>query len=361
MSRTSDVRSTPKWHKIQVFRWDADYVLLTNKVLLPVLPALGPGSHTASYFETDWFRGPHLTLALNADAYSSEDIERILVCTKQHVSTLPRSLGVDPLEYRSVHERLKVYEGRSGDVFPWIPDGTVRMTQHDDRVQRIGSAAANVVDDFQCRAFDMELRLLSSMDRVRGGVDSYAMRLMTTCAAKFSNSGILAASPSFMSHARGYLGMEGNEGLTIVWENSFRRLREDLIRFVQRCEDSARGTTVDTDSGIEILGVLSELFEDQHSYKAFLPAVGWVERLRTRSEFHRQLAKNDRWVREVEQDEWFAGYRMILNLLYIHLTKMGLTPHRRFYICYLIARTVEEMSGVDSLTLLEGERTWKDR
>ena len=324
-------------------------------MLLPLSTEYLAGGQSNCYFETDWFRGPHLTLALRDGSYTSNDLSRIFERMKELVASVPESQIIEPHEYRLIHERLKRYEGRSGDAFPWIRDGTVRMIRDNDRVRRIGLAAAEVIDAFQCGVYLLELQLLASMDQFRGGADGYALGVMTKCAAKFSKSGILAAAPSYMSHAHGYMGLAGNESLRAVWENNFQRMRDALIGYVQQCEESALRDSDYEAPDVAILGPLNQAFEDENSFKAFVPEEGWVDRIRTRSEFHRRLAGNDRWVSLVAEDEWFARYRMVVNLMYLHLTKMGLTPHRRFYTCYLIARAAEELHGVDSLTYLEGE------
>lgn len=48
---------------------------------------------------------------------------------------------------------------------------------------------------------------------------------------------------------------------------------------------------------------------------------------------------------------WFAAYRALLNLLYEQFVLLGLPPLHRYYLCYAIAETVDEVDGT----------SWQDR
>ena len=46
----------------------------------------------------------------------------------------------------------------------------------------------------------------------------------------------------------------------------------------------------------------------------------------------------------------FRHYRLLLNLLYLQLTKLGMKPAERYLLGHLIANTVEDSYGVDAAT-----------
>lgn len=66
------------------------------------------------------------------------------------------------------------------------------------------------------------------------------------------------------------------------------------------------------------------------------------------SEFHRIVGStgiNDR------PPGWFTSYRLLLNLLYAQLPLLGVSPRQRYYLCWAIAETVDEVTG----------ESWRDR
>lgn len=66
------------------------------------------------------------------------------------------------------------------------------------------------------------------------------------------------------------------------------------------------------------------------------------------SEFHKVVDSsgiNDRL------PGWFTSYRLLLNLLYAQLPLLGVSPRQRYYLCWAIAETVDEVTG----------ESWRDR
>ncbi len=67
-----------------------------------------------------------------------------------------------------------------------------------------------------------------------------------------------------------------------------------------------------------------------------------------KSEFHAMVDRagvNDR------PPGWFTSYRLLLNLLYLQLPLLGVSPKQRYYVCWAIAETVDEVTG----------ESWRDR
>lgn len=48
---------------------------------------------------------------------------------------------------------------------------------------------------------------------------------------------------------------------------------------------------------------------------------------------------------------WFISYRLLLNLLYVQLPLLGVSPRQRYYLCWAISETVDEVTG----------ESWRDR
>lgn len=50
--------------------------------------------------------------------------------------------------------------------------------------------------------------------------------------------------------------------------------------------------------------------------------------------------------------EWFASYRVLINLFYQQLPLLGVSPMHRYYLCYAIAQTIDEVLGTSWLDRL---------
>ncbi|MEU7021258.1 hypothetical protein ABZ990_11470 [Streptomyces sp. NPDC046203] len=67
-----------------------------------------------------------------------------------------------------------------------------------------------------------------------------------------------------------------------------------------------------------------------------------------RSAFHATVAES----RVADRTPaWFASYRLLINLFYSRLPLLGVTPVQRYYLCFAIAETVDEVYG----------ESWRDR
>ncbi|TFE24694.1 hypothetical protein E0F15_21100 [Frankia sp. B2] len=60
------------------------------------------------------------------------------------------------------------------------------------------------------------------------------------------------------------------------------------------------------------------------------------------SDFHRVM--NDSGV-IAEPPQWFASYRLLVNLFYQQLPLLSVSPLHRYYVCYAVAETVDEVLG----------------
>ncbi len=67
-----------------------------------------------------------------------------------------------------------------------------------------------------------------------------------------------------------------------------------------------------------------------------------------KSEFHRAVDSAGVTGRPAE---WFTAFRVLLNLLYSQLPLLGVSPRQRFYLCWALAETIDEVTG----------ETWRDR
>ncbi|MET7669047.1 hypothetical protein [Micromonospora luteifusca] len=66
------------------------------------------------------------------------------------------------------------------------------------------------------------------------------------------------------------------------------------------------------------------------------------------TEFHRRVAASGAYDRTTQ---WFAAYRVLINLFYQQLPLLTVSPMQRYYMCYAISELVDEVLG----------ESWQDR
>jgi hypothetical protein len=72
------------------------------------------------------------------------------------------------------------------------------------------------------------------------------------------------------------------------------------------------------------------------------------------SPFHQELGRSQVYLTEIHDAAWFLCYRIMLNYLYLHMTRLGVSPAQRFLLCHLAANAAEQHLGVTAIGLVAG-------
>jgi hypothetical protein len=70
-----------------------------------------------------------------------------------------------------------------------------------------------------------------------------------------------------------------------------------------------------------------------------------------RSEFHTLLSESGAY-QLLTGDPEFLCFRLMLNYLYLHMTRIGVTPVERFMLCHFAANTVENVYGLSATDMI---------
>lgn len=348
-------RPTEPWWELYLVRWDADHARVVDAVVRPL--ADGPLRGTDFFLDTDWWRGPHVSVCFAAPARDEEEL--LAGGLVDGARALLRALGpgrpVDPDHHLGLHERLGRYERRPGPLFPWLPDGSAglrpllpreRDTVEGD-LERAVRACHVALKDLECGLFH---RLATG----RLQLQTYALDLLIGVATTFTDSDLRATYPSFTSHAEAYLGTDAAEGTRDRWDRAYQQ-HGTVVR--ERVRTIAHGAAAQTlpatiAATVDILGSVVDAADPLALFGgSALP--GSAQTLH-HSAFHRDLGRNRRWQQSVRHSDWFARYRLVLNFAYLHLTKLGLSPHHRFYTCYLLTRAAQDLTGTTAADILKG-------
>lgn len=349
-----------RWHSIHVHYYD--------DLDAPILDAVRPlfraltDQVTAAYFTRHWRRGPHLRLNLRTGDETflrtvQPAVDRIV---GGWLADQPSTATPDPRALLPTHERLAELEQEPGPLLPWRPNNSIHLADYDGREPVLGSeAAAELLARFFADTTGLAFEALEWV-RTGGNRLRIAFDLMIAMAHAVTEADITTCFLSFRSHADGFLHFwpEGH-GQRAAWDAHYRRHAADLV---------ARVTTLTTaiDRG-KTLPFVSEWLEVVKAYRATgrdliesgevampLPFTG-VEpdspALEQASDFHRALFANDYFMGTFRGSVWFATYRLLINYLYLHLTRLGITPMQRFLLCHLAANAVEDAFDLSAVEI----------
>jgi hypothetical protein len=318
----------------------------------------------SAYFVRHWRQGPHVRLNFlcSFGAYQQvikPEIERTIEPYLRH---RPSSGRLDHKNMETLHRRLAEDEHELGPLSPWFPDNTISWTRYDSRQHVLGPAEAAMLAKFYDHttglAFEMTRAILNGTSRAQAAFD-----LMIATAHVLSGVTIETGFVSFRSHAEAFLAYSPtSKGLRDKWGQHYAQrsngLRERLRKGLAALDSGSPDPFVQ--QWLEILDPLkwevAQLITDGRM--ALMPPGGNSD-LRELSSPVRESAYHD-WISHtkearatVESASWFLTYRWVLNCTYLHMTRIGLAPVDRFFLCTLAANAVEHELGVQAVDVVE--------
>jgi hypothetical protein len=300
----------------------------------------------AAYFLRHWRRGPHLRLNVHTTEKCLHDtvlpaVDRVVGgYLREHSSR--QALDFEAL--LPEHRRLAELEREPGPLWPPRPDNVVCLEEYDSRADVLGGArAAELVENHYAATNSAAFAALEAI-RAEGQRLWTAFELMAATAHVFGD-GVSFGFVSFRAHAENFLSNPDGPALRAKWDNGFRKLRPGLrARLAAVVEDP--GATPARREWIEALSRIDDVGE------LIMPqAPRGGEPSEHASPFLRALLADDNFHHHVLPLPAFRRYRLRLNLLYLHLTRLGVRPVDRLMLGHLLANTVEAGYGVDALDL----------
>jgi Lantibiotic biosynthesis dehydratase C-term len=359
------------WASIHVYYYQDQDGLILDAVR-PLFARLGEHGARA-YFERHWRQGPHLRLNINAtpQTVSTLVLPAVEEIVGGYLRAHPSAAELDPARLLPSHERLAELEADSGPLLPWHPDNSIQQTAYDGGLSVLGSQqAAELLADFYVYSTPLAFQMIERLRQRRTSRLAGAFDLMVATAHVFSPDGITRGFLSFRSHAEAFLNAwpEGRD-LRPHWDRHYTQHADKLtarVRAVVAELDGHAGSDGQAASVIRhwvrvmtpfpqraqqlftaglTLGLRPADDEDQQY------AGNWDD-LTAQSPFHRTLVATPYWT-QIQRADWFLRYRLVLNYMYLHFTRLGLTPTERFLLCHLTANAVEDsydISAMDQLT-----------
>jgi hypothetical protein len=345
-----------EWRSFHVHYFDDQDDLIAHAVG-PLLERLA-GDVPQAYHVRHWRRGPHLRLNFRADTATFERVVRPAVAevVGGYLAARPSTAVLDEQRLLPLHAALAEVEEDPGPRSPFRPDNTIHEEPYDRRAHAVGGEqAADLLADFYLATQPIALSM--ARDVARGGQRLTPCFDLLVATAHIGVSGGLASGfPSFRSHAEAFLAGAGAR--REVWDRGYAARREQLVARVGEVVatvDGAADTAPLARAWVEALRPVQRRAEQllADGVVTFndptLPTPG-----PDGSAFHRELLRGPAYTPEIRESVWFRSHRLLLNYLYLHLTRHGIRPMDRFLLCHLVANAVEDRLGVTAVDLVSG-------
>ncbi|MFI6165567.1 lantibiotic dehydratase C-terminal domain-containing protein [Nocardia sp. NPDC051052] len=324
---------------------------------LTALSNLGPG-----FFTRHWLHGPHVRVYLPGGRKRAQQaVELIRPLLDDYLRRHPSGSAVDEAALLAQHRILAVQEHITDALTPLHPDNSIRLEQLPQRLAVIGSVdAVALIDDFYLLTQEVVGSALGAVCRGTLSRSTLAIELMWAIA--HTEPAVTYPFISLRSHAEGFIAaapdpdnVRGN--FNHQYDNHMAALRERRRRLDEQLR---AGTEVHHISPVlhVFSGLRPRIRELVRSRSLNLPTTGpqgeqrWDPGLLRHSTFHARLADDPGYRTMLMHDEGFASYRVVVNLLYLHLNRLGIVPFRRALLAHLAASTVEDYLGVRAVDLI---------
>lgn len=314
------------------------------------------GSVDAASFMRHWRQGPHLRLNVRAEDETFTDV--VVPAAEEIVGGFlarrPSQRRIDPDDVLPLHRRLAELEYEQGPLLPFQPDNSMVIAPFDPRIDVVGNEhVADLIADFHADTTELAFTMTEQIT-TRATLFATAFDLLVATAHAIPDNGLTRGFISFRSHSEGFLcGYPEGQGQRQAWDDHYRRSADAMTARVDAVVRTVDGTGGDVPyvqewvdrlnrSRSRVAGLIADGVSPVPE-----PSSQGQRTLSGMSEFHRTLFANPAWAQMQDSDS-FMTYRLMVNLTYLYLTRMGVTPNKRLMLCHLVANAVEERYGVSA-------------
>ncbi|RUQ10130.1 lantibiotic dehydratase C-terminal domain-containing protein [Curtobacterium sp. HSID17257] len=334
---------------IRVFCEPIDF----DDVLVDVIAPIVAAHHLdGTYVTRHWKQGEHWRLHVDAASSATQDMVSALSLALRRYRSVPtRPVHIADDVSLAVQERRAELENDTGPFVPVQGPGTVDVIDEPDRTaQQGGPGGSRQIAEFY-RTTNASVEEISRLVRAGASRQSVALDLMVTTAHCFSGIGLARGFVSFRSHADAFLSWWPEAaGSRAVWESKSvshgAAIGHRIGALIERL-DAGSGIPAHVENWLETAGPFFTIAGRRLARGDFTVDPPWAAAARAgeglpelgTSPFHSRAGTLPGHVDTV----WFAQYRLALNYLYLHLTRIGLSPYDRFMLCHLAADACERV------------------
>jgi hypothetical protein len=357
----------PVWTELQLHYHEENKDSLILDLVRPLMQSLEPELERV-FFVRHWIRGPHLRLRFLGDPvhFERELRPQIDARVAAYLEANPSRSVLDEARLLPMHQRLASTEMESGALTPFYPNNSWHFGDYDRRTHAMPETVADLIEGFYSETNELVFAML---EHVRGGRDRVNLSLdLMIATLQAVSPHIVSRFISYRSHAEVFIvGTEDDAATRERFERQYRlnaatlRARLDqILEGIAQAEDRVPFLMAWTgviehythlirhriDSGIIALEPYNADAPRSQAY------VDGEARLR-KSSFHAMQLDDKANMEARSRDPGFNTFRLVVNLQYLHLNRIGLKPFERSLLAYLIANTIEERFEVSAFALAQ--------
>jgi Lantibiotic biosynthesis dehydratase C-term len=352
------------WQELQIHHHDENKDALILELIRPLVRWLEPQVEQV-FFVRHWLRGPHLSLRYLADATRLDSLrpqleDRIGAYLARH----PSRTTLDESALLPIHRRLAHDEMETRDLTPFYPNNSWHFGEYDRRSHVMSDGIARLIEGFHAQTNDLVFEMLEHLQSGRNRVDLALDLMIATLQAVTPD--IVSRFVSYHSHAEVFIVNTHDD--TVTRTHFDRQYQQNAASLAARLQRILEGIARDEDS-VPFLKRWTALMADYtgriesgvisgeiafEPYRADAPrTAAYLEgeaRLR-KSRFHAMQLDDRANIEARSKDAGFNTFRMLVNLQYLHLNRIGLRPFERSLLAYLISNAVEAHFQVSAFEL----------
>ncbi|MBB4934489.1 hypothetical protein F4561_005309 [Lipingzhangella halophila] len=341
------------WHAIHVSYHDDNRDRLVLDAVRPLFGRLAEDVPEA-YFTPHWRRGPHVRLLFRTGDEVFHDVVR--PATREVVGAFlrdhPSTAELDEARVLPLHEWLAARENEKGPLRPFRPDNTITVERHDPRLHVLGNPdSAEMLARFYVATTPLAFAM------IEGTPDPAARRrlafaLLAGTVHAFTATGLAQSYATFRSHAEVFLattptGEEYRSEWDAQYDQHAERFGTELVEALATV-DGDRNSVPFVRQWVDTMRPIARGVRDlQDTGMLHLPP---ADLSAPPSDFHRAMAANPAAVAMLQTAE-FSVFRQLINYLYVHLTRIGLSTLERNALCHILANTTERHYGMTALEM----------
>jgi hypothetical protein len=358
---TRNGQQASAWADVRIYYF-ADLDRLLADFAVPLFAELA-GHGARAYYQRHWVGGPHVRLSVSArrDQLDSHLVPLATARAADYLSVHPsRAAGPSDADVHGWYAALSRLEAITEADTGRASDNSVVPCQHADRLHVLGSeAAVTLFEDFHVASSQAALAGITDND-ARANRLAIAVGLMIAMARDFPG-GARRGALSFRSHAEGaIMGAPDPPGLRKFLDGMSARAQPALAAFREPLGErhgavpgaghlagvpEIYGTLIRATTAVQTL-VRNDLVMLPLSDP--LGRRQWDPQMLRHSPFHQRLQTNPRYLELMATDLELKTHRVLVNLLYLHLAKLGLRPIHRVLAARLAADTVDSAAEDDT-------------
>lgn len=350
--------SEETWRSLHVAYHDDDRDELICDGVAPLYVSGG----ARGYFVRHWRRGPHLRLNFRTDddTYARTIRPAASRLAAASMARRPSALPLDRTLMLEAHKRRAEIDGDEGPLTPWYEDNTIHDAPYEAPTTGFsGRGATGLLEDFYCSTGDL---VFDSLRRVRRGHSRLGLLFdIWIATAHALGQGSHYSWISYRSHAEKFLHSSGDTGRFIsVWKRRYARQRDTLTAqaetLLHALDAGGTGPAAARDWVTAMRPFQSRARKMIESGDLTFPAPDSATglpglRAELSSPFHQVMLANDGMFAHTTTVD-FLTYRVMLTLTYAHGARLGISLVERYFLCHLVAATMEDITGVDGAELV---------